>query len=300
MSRIGVSIGVVCAVLAGCGGQFEPEARAPLPPPLSEHELTWIRAYSGWAITFWDDGFQPRPGAGIRRACLEPLEEAGPAPTERLRSAEEASRRVCGHLASGGIADARRAAEAADESLLPLLLENQRLEVRSGVATTGSHIDLELGLIASILSDEKVEARCWSSAHWERFIGENNVWSGGEDYHLAIDGIADVDTGRLHLRLEHCNLLVSLRRENVLHRSREGLISASIALMTYAHEIGHFAAPDATEAAVECAAYGRARRLGPELEAERAEIELLLDVYRDEVAATLPNRYRDPACTLER
>jgi len=296
VSWLGASVGVVCLLLSGCGEQRDVDARASVPAPLNERELTWVRAYSAWAVTFWDEGFRPRPGAGVERVCLEQLDDAGRAPTKRLRLAEADARRVCSDLVQGSAVEAQEAAEAADDSLLPLLLEEQPLAVRSGAVTTASHIDLDLGLVAGKLSGEGVEVRCWSGPDWQRFIGESNVWNGEEDDHAEIEGRADVDSGRMHLLLEHCNLIVSLRREAVESRSREGLIDAGSALMTFAHEIGHFAEPDASEAEVECASYALAARLGPELTVERAEIGLLLEAYRDSVAPTLPNEYRDPSC----
>jgi hypothetical protein len=296
VTRIGLVVGLLGALLAGCGGHDDDVPQPAVPTPLSERELTWVRGYSTWAITFWDEGFRPRPGAGVRRVCLEPLDEAGAAPTSRLRAAEREARRACRHLAAGSVNDAEAAAEAADESMYPLLLENQKLKVRSGVATTASHIDLDLGFAAGGLSGEPVEVRCWNGADWKRFIGERNAWESGEDDYDDIDGTADLQGGRMHLRLEHCNILVSLRREEVAERSAEGLVDAGVALLTYAHEIGHFAAPEASEAEVECAAYRYARRLDRELELTPTEVELLLDAYRAEVAPTLPNSYRDPNC----
>jgi hypothetical protein len=284
---------VLCLLLASCGGGERTQA-GDEPPRLSERELTWIRAYSRWAATFWDDGFTGG------RLCRDQLAEAGTPPTRRLRPALAGARSVCDHVAGGATDDAERAAEAADDVLWPLLLEGRSLPVRSGVATSESHIDLELGLIASTLSEERVEVSCWSKADWERFVGESNAWTDGDDDFLELLGRVDVDGGRMHLRLVDCNLLVSFRREQSANRSREGLIAAGDAIMTFSHEIGHFADPDASEAEVECSAYRYVVGVGAELQLEPDEVEALVDAYRDEVAPTMPNEYRATTCAASR
>lgn len=284
---------VLGVLLSSCGGGGRTQA-SDAPPRLSERELTWIRAYSRWAATFWDDGFG---GGG---ACLDQLAEAGTPPTRRLRPAAASARRVYGHVARGAADDAERAADEADDVLWPLLLEGRPLPVRSGVATSESHVDLELGLIASTVSEQEVLVRCWSARDWQRFVGEANAWTDSDDDFFELEGRADVEDGRIHLRLRDCNLLVSLRREDVGRRSREGLMGAGSALMTFAHEIRHFVDPDADEAAVECAAYELAPGVGDELQASAGEVELLVDAYRDAIAPTLPNEYRDPTCAAAR
>jgi hypothetical protein len=280
-------LAVVALAAAGCGGSES--ARSPL--PLSDDELTWVRAYSVWTIDMYDEELGSAPGPALVRKCRERLRALGDAPTKRLRPAAKRAGAACAFLVHEG--SYRRALDViddADDRVLPYLRDSQDLPLTAG-ATSISRADLRLSALASELADTQVEVRCWSDSDWRRVVGERNAWN---DYDSDVEdlyGWQDEDNSRIHIRLSQCNQLARLRGADVLEASHDEQLEAADSLDTFAHEVQHFVLPDEEEAAVQCAAVAELQRTAELLGASASEAALLARVDRTEIYPELPTEY---------
>jgi hypothetical protein len=284
-------------VTTGCfGGSDDTAAPEGDGAPLSDVELGWVRGYSAWTYDVVDEEFGSRAAPGVVSACERRLEQVGPPPTERLRAGAEMAATVCPLL---GVEGARRRAYDAvydsDDLVLPLLLDEQPLELRDGV-TDSSRADSSLSSVASGELDDPVEVRCWSDDDWKRLVAEDNAWT--EDDASADDlvGWADETKERIHMRLSDCNALARLGAASVSEWTGDERETAADALETLAHEIQHFESPDADEAAIECAAMRSMARLGGRLGLDSETAMALAEVYRTEIYPGLSEEYTSGDC----
>ena len=95
----------------------------------------------------------------------------------------------------------------------------------------------------------------------------------------------------MQLLLADCNLLARLRHEDVTERRGEDLIDAAASVSIFAHEIGHFAEPDAGEATVECTVTETLPKLADGVQLDAAEVERLIDAYTAHARPDLPDEY---------
>jgi hypothetical protein len=259
--------------------------------PLSVTELGWVRAYSDWTIDVYDDELGHPPGRKLVAECRDRLYEIGPPPTTRLRPAWARAAAVCPLLSRAG--SARRAKDIvddADDLVVPLFLDNKELRL-SGAPTTRSRADLRLSALASTTAELSQEVRCWTRDDWRRVVREDNAWSVGSRDPDDLYGWQDGDTDRIHMRLDQCNFLHRLGREDVLTWSRADQVEAADSLATFVHEVQHVLLPDADEDEVECAAAEEldafARRLG----ATARETARLVELYVSDGRDDLPVEY---------
>jgi hypothetical protein len=176
------------------------------------------------------------------------------------------------------------------EALGPLFLTSRALRVAPS-PDDASHVDLRLGELASAVSGESVEVRCWSPRDWRRLIAEENAWDAAEDDPEMLDGLALTEDGQVHLLLEDCNLLGRLRHRDATELRGEELVDAAYAVSILAHEIGHFVEPDADEATVECTLTETLPELADGLWLDAAEVRRLARAYRAHVRPELPDEY---------
>jgi hypothetical protein len=283
-------LAVVAVAAAGCGGSES--ARSPL--PLSDDELTWVRAYSVWSIDVYDEDLGAVPGAALVRECEKRVATIGDAPTTRLRTAAERIPAVCPLLgAPGTYRRALDVIDATDDLIVPFLLDSKDLPLLSRV-TNHSRADTRLSDLASAMTDTPVEVRCWSAADWERFVGEENVWTDDDTDAEDLYGRQDEDTSRIHMRLLQCNRLLYLKDAEILSWSEDAQIEGADSVATLAHEIQHFVQPDAEEADVECGAARTLTRVARRLGANADEARGLLEIYRNELYPELPAKYVKP------
>lgn len=264
--------------------------------PLTSAELGWIRAYSVWTFEIYDDELGPSTGARLVRACRHRLDELGPTPSKRLQGAADLAGSVCPLLAHRGMRRrALDAIESVDSLLLPLLRDEQPLQLRTGV-TDRSRADTVLSAFATNVVDRPVEVRCWSAEDWRRVVGEDNAWNDASKDFEELYGWADDGADRIHMRLGQCNKISRLEGEDVRARSRRDRIEAADSLGTLAHEIQHFLLPDADEAKIECASLLSLPDVGQRLGLDRASAIALAELYRTEIYPDLPSEYRAGGC----
>ena len=196
-------------------------------------ELGWVREYSDWTIDVYDDEFDSPPGQELVDACRERLEEVGPPPTSRLEPAWERAAAVCPLLSEkGSVRRAKDVVEDADDLVVPLFIDSKEL-VLGGSATDRSRADLRLSALASTAVDISQEVRCWSDEDWRRLVREDNAWSVESDDPDELYGWQDGDTDRIHMRVDQCNLLHRLGREDMLRWKRDDQIEAADSLATF-------------------------------------------------------------------
>jgi hypothetical protein len=180
--------------------------------------------------------------------------------------------------------------EAADDLVSPYFLDERDLPLASG-PTSASRADLRLSAVASQATDTHQEVRCWSMKDWRRLVDEENAWTVESDDPEDLYGWQDGDTDRIHMRLDQCNALHRLGRENVLIWTRADQVKAADSVATLAHEIQHLLLPDAEEDEVECAAAEQLERFGRRLGATAGETERLAGLYATDVRKELPDDY---------
>jgi len=154
-----------------------------------------------------------------------------------------------------------------------------------------SHVDLTLGELASAVSGESVEVRCWSQRDWRRLIVEENAWDASEEDPELLDGLALTDDGQMHLLLEDCNLLARLKHKDATELRGEEIVNAAYAVSILAHEIGHFVEPEADEATVECTVTETLPELADGLWLDAPEVRRLVRAYRAHARTELPEDY---------
>ena len=294
--RVPLLLTALLALAAGCGGSEEEAAPPARGAPLSPAELGWVREYSSWTIAVWDEELGPEPGPALVRECRARLAEVGDPPTERLEPAAARAADVCPLLGRrGSVRRALDVVEASDELVRPLFLDAQALRLRAGI-TSGSRADVDLSAVAAERAETAVEVRCWTPPDWRRVVREDNAWADTSDDPAELYGWQDDDTARIHMRLDQCNELARLRREDVHERSHDRQVEAADSLGTLAHEIQHFLLPDGDEDDVECAALHTLASVASDLGAARGEADTLARVYREDVYPELPDEYTGGSC----
>jgi hypothetical protein len=284
------------AFAVGCGGADEDAAPPSRAEPLTAAELGWVREYSSWTIDVYDEELGPEPGPALVRECRTRLEEVGAPPSERLEPAAARAAAVCPLLGRpGSVRRALDAVDDADDLVLPLFLDSRKLVLSSGV-TSGSRADVDLSAVASERAETAAEVRCWAPADWRRVVREDNAWSDVSDDPNELYGWQDDDTSRIHMRLDQCNELARLRREDLLERSHDRQVDAADSVGTLAHEIQHFLVPDGDEDDVECAALDTQASVALDLGATQDEADVLAGIYRDEIYPELPDEYVGGGC----
>ena len=295
--RIFVIVTAVLIVSVGCSGQDDGSTSPVDTSPLSAAELGWIRGFSNWTIEIHNEDLGPPVGARLVTVCRERLEAIGPAPTDRLRPAEERLADVCPFLEQRGTY--RRGLETifeADDLLLPFLRDEQQLAFDTGI-TEESRADPDFSGIASDVADYPLEVRCWSESEWRRVVEEDNAWTDSNDDPETLVSWADDSDDRIHMQLEQCNLLVRVQSADVGSSwSRSEQIDAADSLGTFAHEVQHFVLPDADEATVECAAVRSLERVALRLGIDQASGALLAETYRTEIYPEQPEEYIAESC----
>ena len=290
--RSAVAAVALALVVAASGCTDESSTRdATLGEPLSVTELGWVREYSDWTIDVYDDEFGPPPGRELVDACRDRLEEVGPPPTGRLEPAWERVAAACPLLSEkGSVRRAKDVVEDADDLVVPLFLDSKEL-VLGGSATDRSRADLRLSALASTAVERSQEVRCWTGEDWRRLVREDNAWSVSSDDPDELYGWQDSDTDRIHMRVDQCNLLHRLARENMLRWRRDDRVEAADSLATFVHEIQHALLPDADEDEVECSAAEQLGRFARRLGATGDEARQLAEMYVTDVRDDLSDEY---------
>ena len=285
-----VALALVVAA-SGCTGESStPDAASG--EPLSVTELGWVREYSDWTIDVYDEEFDSPPGQELVEECRERLEEVGPPPTGRLEPAWERSAAVCPLLSqAGSLRRAKDVVEDADSLVLPFFIDSRELPL-GAERTAESRADLRLAGLASKEAEIAQEVRCWSDADWRRVVREDNAWEVESDDPDELYGWQDGDTDRIHMRLDQCNLLHRIGREDVLAWNRDDQVEAADSVATFVHEIQHVVMPDADEDEVECAAAEELSRFARRLGATGVEAARLTRLYVTDVREELDDEYR--------
>jgi hypothetical protein len=161
--------------------------------------------------------------------------------------------------------------------------------------TSTSRADLTLSAEASAPVDDPVEVRCWSAADW-RIVREKNAWNDESEVASDLFGWADTSDSSIQMRLDQCNLLRRLARDDLLAWPRADQVDASDSLDTLAHETQHIVLPDADEAEAECAAGAGLARTALHLGATKAETARLVALYHSEIYPDLDDEYQREDC----
>jgi hypothetical protein len=292
---------LVFAVLALAGAGCRDEAAEADPAasstePLSSSELGWVRAYSAWTIEISEDADGSESGAAAAASCRRDLETVGEPPTERLEPAARNLPEVCSSLAHQGW---RRHAldliQDADDAVYALFLDDQPLELGTG-ERTASYADVELSRRATQWLERPVEVRCWTDDDWRRYFAEEDAWNDDTTDFDDYVGWSDDDLDRIHLVLAYCNTITRVMSDDVSTWSRDVQVDAIDAVETLAHEIQHFALPDADEAKVECSAIRMLPRFAQRFGMDPATARALTDLYRTEVYPDLDEEYTKGGC----
>ena len=290
--RTGAIVVALALVVAasGCTGESStPDAASG--EPLSATELGWVREYSDWTIDVYDEEFDSPPGPELVEECRERLDEVGQPPTDRLEPAWERSAAVCPLLSqAGSVRRAKDVVEDADDLVLPFFIDSRELPLRAE-RTAESRADVRLAGIASKEAEIAQEVRCWSEADWRRVVREDNAWEVESDDPDELYGWQDDDTDRIHMRVDQCNLLHRLAREDMLRWKRDDRIEAADSLATFVHEIQHVLLPDADEDEVECSAAEQLGRFARRLGATGDEARQLAELYVTDVRDDLSDEY---------
>jgi hypothetical protein len=159
----------------------------PPEPPLSDAEIGWVAAASGWL----------REPATER--CAEPVAEP---PSERLGGLAGDLRAACG-------ADDRR--EAFDEAAAQLAgeLRSRRELQEEGGLSARSRVEPVLGEAFTVLGGSRpVEVRCWTQADWRGVRAEESALAGAPP--PATDWLFVPERRAIQLQGVHCGPLVRL------------------------------------------------------------------------------------------
>ena len=216
----------------------------------------------------------------VRRAC----EEFDLSVAARIRSFDQVE------LLSEADAHLNRGSELLAQGFGAIqrnLLANRPLP-RSEKLVNGSRIDVALSRIASRLSDEPVEIRCWSPAEWKRVSAEWAGYLGMPD----LSGFAAPESSRASLHPEVCRLLTKFRSDGTVPEALGERSDLADAIGVLAHEAEHLTTEGRDEQAVECFAMQRVDLFARALGADEAEVDVLaLDYWRN-VYPELPSEYR--------
>jgi hypothetical protein len=183
--------------------------------------------------------------------------------------------------------------QEADEAVLAHLMFMRPLPVKRG-RTGESRIEPVFSDVATRISDEHQQVRCWSKRDWGRVLKDRSAYAAGkiEPSLLGFAGLAEP----AHLSPEICEELVALH----YGRARpEGEDEADLAeaVVVLAHEAEHVVGT-ANEAVTECRAMQRLREAARLLGALKASAASLaetfwVDVYPYNAPAYKTDRCRD-------
>ncbi len=150
-----------------------------------------------------------------------------------------------------------------------------------------SHIDPNLGAVASTLAGHSVQVRCWSASDWARilrFRGDHVV------------GFANQGTWSIQLSPSVCRPLMALRYRAVEPTGAPAW-SLSFAVVVFGHEVGHLVR-GTSESAAECFGLRAARQTARLTGADPAYATLLETLYRYQIYPHRAAIYRVGDCPL--
>jgi hypothetical protein len=265
---------------AGVRGGTEAAPRVPAAPP-DVRERDWLLRLSEWLpAAAW---------GGVGKAvCVRDLRTTvGDAPTRRLERLERLARRLCGGLEEARASQRRRLAERLLEAMD--VYERAGSDRRPLPAIAGfsdrSRVEPRLGRALTELTGKPTEVRCWSHADWKVVTEE---WP-----HAELDGYARGDE-RVHVANGACAPLVALYRGR-LPTDAEARLRLAWALNVLAHEAEHRAGVG-SEAAAQCYAMQKIRRLARSLGAPAALAGALAQLMWSQLYETMPSAYRSAQC----
>ncbi len=148
-----------------------------------------------------------------------------------------------------------------------------------------SHVDPNLGLVASTLAGHSVQVRCWSASDWEHFLrvrGDHVV------------GFTIPGTWSTQLSPSVCRPLMALRYRGVEPAGR-GAMSLSFAVVIFGHEVGHLVRGP-NESAAECFGLQAARQTAQLIGADPTYATRLETLYRNHIYPHRPAIYRASRC----
>jgi len=151
---------------------------------------------------------------------------------------------------------------------------------------TTSHVDPELGRVASALVGRPVQVRCWSPPDWasiERAQGR------------VISGFAEIAADRIHLSPEVCGSLIDLEHGFEPALDTQAGDRMSFAVTAIGHEAGHLRL-GRNEAQAECFGMTTADRTATLLGADAAYAYSLQLYYRERILPRRAAEYRGGQC----
>jgi hypothetical protein len=181
--------------------------------------------------------------------------------------------------------------EKADEAVLQQLTFMRPLPTKRG-RTGASRIEPVFSDVATKISVENQEVRCWSRRDWDLVLKDRSAYTAGkiEPNLLGFAGLAEP----AHLSPDVCEDLVKLRYA----RARpEGSAKAELAdaVVVLAHEAEHVIGT-VNEAVTECRAMQRAREVARLLGAPKSYADSLADTFWEQVYPYNLPAYRTDGC----
>lgn len=181
--------------------------------------------------------------------------------------------------------------QRADEAVLQHLTFMRPLPVKRG-KTGASRIEPVFGDVATRISMENQEVRCWSRRDWKLVLEDRSAYTAGkiEPHLLGFAGLAEP----AHLAPEVCEALVDLRyrKERPDGEAKRELAEAAVVL---AHEAEHVIGT-VEETVTECRAMQRLRQTARLFGASRAYAASLAETFWEDVYPYNLPAYKTSAC----
>jgi hypothetical protein len=254
-----------------------------------------------------------RTALEVLKACSQTFaEQVGPAPTDRLRKAADATRAACPDLRQGAAEDLRALDENdpelldAGDGFIELGAEKlwnankqalQRAEGRVLPSVAGpsekSHVNPDLGPVADSLGQNlgtATEVRCWSDEDWPGILNELSAYYGDRP-HGELLGFASPDLVRINLAPSICADLDELLYDEPARFDDDH----ALAVLALAHEAMHVAWVD-DEAEATCYAVQEAERVARKLGLSRPEARTLARLAWTDSYRELPRDYQSSEC----
>lgn len=149
-----------------------------------------------------------------------------------------------------------------------------------------SHIDPNLGRVASEVAGRAVEVRCWSAADWPRVTVLDPVEAGG---------FADLAARTVNLPPDVCGSLAALAY-GPAHRFADATWEQIAAPHVLAHEAGHLGDAGTSESRAECDAVQTTQRTAELLGADAAYARWMAALDWSHLYPRLPGSYRTADC----
>lgn len=229
--------------------------------------------------------------AGDCRVSLEEL--AGEPPTARMAKVADRGVAACAAYQAGDAAKGAELGQALLEDLYSFefdLGETRELPVRGG-RTEESRSEPRFGKVATTLTGQPTEVRCWSARDWDAVAAVGSPYGEGEGDAADLAGFAAGDA-LIHLSAEVCTPLVELVYGDPGARPTGDIAFAVVAL---AHESRHRSGLS-LESVTECYAIQDARRAARLLGAPAGYADALAELYAEEIYPLHDPPYFDPEC----